>query len=376
MFISKPAFILDKQKCLGNIRKMAAKAEKYKLGFRPHFKTHQLAEIGEWFRDEGIDKITVSTVAMAKYFADHGWKDITIAFPLNIRELDLIEQLANEIELNVLIDSVEVVCVLRDRIETHLNYFIEIDAGYNRTGIDVNDKKKIDSILSKLAENNFVCFVGFLIHSGNTYQAISTDEILSIHQNTINQLNGLKKHYSKYYKELILSIGDTPSCSLADNFDNIDEIRPGNFVFYDWMQYKLGSCSFNKIAVAMVCPVVGKYPERNEIAIHGGAVHFSKESILNYQLSENSSRTINNNLHEQLSESLPVINFGQVVKFTENNWGAAIENCYLSSISQEHGIIKCTDEFMKQTKIGDLVSIIPIHSCLTMNLMKENYLVI
>ena len=361
MKINSPTYLIDKSKCLSNIQKMSIKAKANNLVFRPHFKTHQLAEIGEWYKNTGVDKITVSSIEMAKYFANHGWKDITIAFPLNILELDTIIQLANKIELNVLIDSVEVAEVLRDKIDIPLNYFIEIDTGDHRTGIELTNKKKIDTIISKTSENKNLSFSGFLTYPGNTYKATSKEQILSIHENSIKQLRELKNHYSKYFKHLIISIGDTPSCSLSNNFEGIDEIRPGNFVFYDWMQYKLGSCSIDEIAVAMVCPVVGKYPERNEIAIHGGAVHFSKEYILDYQL----------------SESLPVKNFGQVIKKVPTfKKVEPLNDCYLSSISQEHGIIKCPDEFLEQTKIGDLVSIIPIHSCLTMNLMKENYIFI
>ncbi|RUA31685.1 MAG: hypothetical protein DSY76_01195, partial [Bacteroidetes bacterium] len=53
-----------------------------------------------------------------------------------------------------------------------------------------------------------------------------------------------------------------------------------------------------------------------------------------------------------------------------------IPNCYLKSLSQEHGIVHCSKAFFEKTKVGDLVGIIPIHSCLTANLMKENNLII
>ncbi|HYQ56756.1 MAG TPA: hypothetical protein VEP89_05350, partial [Draconibacterium sp.] len=42
---------------------------------------------------------------------------------------------------------------------------------------------------------------------------------------------------------------------------------------------------------------------------------------------------------------------------------------YLSRLSQEHGIIKVTPVNFKQIKVGDLVEIIPVHSCLTANMM-------
>ena len=47
---------------------MARKAKDNGLIFRPHFKTHQSIEIGEWFRESGVNKITVSSLTMANYF--------------------------------------------------------------------------------------------------------------------------------------------------------------------------------------------------------------------------------------------------------------------------------------------------------------------
>jgi len=77
--LTKPTLLLDVDKCKANIKKMAEKAMLNNIVFRPHFKTHQSHEIGQWFRDEGVSKITVSSVEMASYFAQKSWKDITIA---------------------------------------------------------------------------------------------------------------------------------------------------------------------------------------------------------------------------------------------------------------------------------------------------------
>ena len=59
--ISKPTLLLDENKCRQNIERMAAKASHHGLSFRPHFKTHQSAGIGNWIRDQGVEKITVSS---------------------------------------------------------------------------------------------------------------------------------------------------------------------------------------------------------------------------------------------------------------------------------------------------------------------------
>jgi len=74
--IVKPTLLLDEQRAVQNIERMVEKAGKNGVLLRPHFKTHQSAEIGEWFRSRGVHAITVSSVDMAEYFIDHGWKDI------------------------------------------------------------------------------------------------------------------------------------------------------------------------------------------------------------------------------------------------------------------------------------------------------------
>ncbi|MFP4059012.1 MAG: hypothetical protein ACLFUC_00845 [Bacteroidales bacterium] len=65
MEITSPTLLIDEQKCRANIEKMALRAQKNKVLFRPHFKTHQSATIGNWYRDHGVTAITVSSVKMA-----------------------------------------------------------------------------------------------------------------------------------------------------------------------------------------------------------------------------------------------------------------------------------------------------------------------
>ena len=67
--VTKPTFVVDPVICRRNIARMADKARGAGLKFRPHFKTHQSAAIGAWFREEGVTAITVSSVSMARYFA-------------------------------------------------------------------------------------------------------------------------------------------------------------------------------------------------------------------------------------------------------------------------------------------------------------------
>src|SRR6056297_2517953 len=107
MVLTKPTLLIDPKKCKENISYMAQKASNKGLSFRPHFKTHQSAAIGQWFFDEGVRKITVSSVDMAKYFAAQNWNDILIAFPLNFNELEEINTLAEKIDLHLTLENEE-----------------------------------------------------------------------------------------------------------------------------------------------------------------------------------------------------------------------------------------------------------------------------
>ena len=317
--IIRPTLVVDKEICLNNIREMAKKAEDKKLQFRPHFKTHQSAKIGEWFKIFGVDAITVSSVRMAEYFAANGWNDITLAFPLNLLEIEQIKRLAANIKFNVLIENKEAAEMLANKINQPLGVYLKIDTGYNRSGILSTRTGLIDNVLQIISTIQKIIFKGFITHTGDTYHAKSTNEIFSRHFDALLKMKTLKKQYKKNFPSIEISMGDTPSCSICTNFSGVDEIRPGNFVFYDLMQQDLGVCSFDDIAVRLVCPVVSKHLSRNEIVIYGGAVHLSKDSIININGKKMYGRiVIQKNEKKELLNPLN----------------------YVSKLSQEHGTIK------------------------------------
>ena len=347
--LTQAALLLDKAKCLANIERMAAKAKNAGVLFRPHFKTHQSAEIGRWFRNYEVECITVSSVKMAVYFADNGWKDITIAFPANILEWSALNDLAAKINLNIVVESPETIVFLEKHLTSPVGTYIKTDTGYGRTGVNAENYDAMQALLNVLKPCRNLIFTGFLCHAGHTYTARSTTEIIQIMESSRQQLLALKTFLSRDFPLIQISYGDTPSCSLSDNFEGFDEIRPGNFVFYDDMQVRIGSCSRENIALAAACPVVAKHADRNEVVVHAGGVHFSKEAGIK------DGKAF----------------FGTVIQLDGYNWDVNKQMGSLSKLSQEHGIIKVVDGQFDKINIGDMLAVLPIHSCLTANLMKE-----
>jgi len=343
--ITAPTLLLDEAICRSNIKRMATKASRLGLRFRPHLKTPQSREIARWLRDFEVSAITVSSVKMAAYFANDGWNDITVAFPVNIREIEQINSLAEKIQLHLCVENEEGILALSHQLKHDVGIWIKVNIGNNRTGLSVEQADTIGYLLKLIDSAPQLRAKGFLGHAGHTYQARGQAEIAQAHLESLEVMQQLKQSFP----QMEISVGDTPTASAMDSFPGVEEIRPGNFFFYDLMQAQIGACSMQDIAVAVACPVVAKHDSRGEIVIYGGAVHFSKDYLI-------------------MEEDTPF--YGLVAKRTANGWQPLSPTAYVCRLSQEHGIIKADTAFLKATEIGSLLFVLPIHSCLTANLMK------
>ncbi|KEO72347.1 alanine racemase [Anditalea andensis] len=345
--VKNPTLILDEKICRQNLSNMAERAKKHGLKLVPHFKTHQSLLIGEWYKDYGVQEITVSSFKMAYYFKDKGFSNIHIAFPFNpllISDLNGIQDQSISIQLV----NEEVTKALATDLTKETGFFIEIDTGYGRTGVPIGKLEEIDAILREASFSHKLKFKGFYIHAGHSYYA-DLEGIHKIQKEIQEAFRILKAKYKSQYTELVCRSGDTPTCSIMDDFEYIDEIGPGNFVFYDITQAEIGSCSREDIAIILAAPVVDIKKGNNEILIHAGGVHLSKD-------------VLNLNGHK---------NFGEVVYLNELGWEHPTAPSYLKSISQEHGTIHASAQLMDSIKIGDIIGILPIHSCMTADCMKE-----
>jgi len=347
--ITKPTLIIDQNKCKRNIAFMTERAKRFNVTLRPHFKTHQSLEVGRWFKETEVTKITVSSLDMANYFAEE-WDDITVAFPINILEIDTINDLASRVTLNVLIESETSLEFLKKHLKHPVNFYIKINIGNNRAGLLHYDTESIDELLEISNNSDKLNFIGFLGHAGQTYKCRSKGDIISVHEEAKKKLVNLKNQYITNYPNIIASYGDTPSCSVAENFDGIDEIRPGNYVFYDMIQVQIESCNVNDIAVALECPIVGIHPKQSEVVVYGGGIHLSKD-----RMNDETFGTI----------------YGNVAKKTNKGWNELIANTYVRAISQEHGIVKVPESDLQNYKVGDTLLVLPVHSCMTADLMKK-----
>jgi D-serine deaminase-like pyridoxal phosphate-dependent protein len=348
--ILTPTLLLDETVCRRNIARMRDKAVAHGLLFRPHFKTHQSRRVASWFRDEGVTAITVSSVGMARYFADDGWADITIAFPVNLRQAQEISALAERVSLGVLLESPSVAQRLNGLLSVPVRVWIKVDTGYGRTGIPHADRDALLMTALAIESASRLNLAGILTHGGDTYQAADPRDVRRRFAASRLRLLSAAEALARRYPGFLVSVGDTPGCVASDDFSGIDEIRPGNFVFFDAMQLQRGICRSEDIGVALACPVVAVHPQRNEAVLYGGAVHLSREG---------------------LTDANGVQMFGLVAGLRNDGWDEPQPGATVVRLSQEHGIAHLPAEMLASVEEGDLLAVLPVHSCLTAECMNR-----
>ncbi|HEX9943790.1 MAG TPA: alanine racemase [Thermoanaerobaculia bacterium] len=330
-----PALLLDLDILERNLRRMSDKAATLGVALRPHVKTHKCLEVAGLQRTLGICGITVSTLYEARVFAEHGFEDLTWAFPVILTRLEEVRELADRVTLRLVVDSAEAVAALAG-LGRPFHVWLKVDCGYHRAGVDPGSPQAVE-LARRLADSPTLSFDGILTHSGHAYHGESREEIAAIAEQERAVMAGFAERLRGEGIEVpAVSVGSTPAMSVVARLDGVTEARPGNYCFYDFMQVTLGSCGVRDCAVTVLASVVSCRPGGGRSVVDAGALALSKDPGLDRP--------------ERPS-------MGEV--FTDYRAGVLDEEARLVSLSQEHGILSVP------RPVGSRVRVLPNHSCLT-----------
>ncbi len=113
-----------------------------------------------------------------------------------------------------------------------MGVYVKIDTGYHRSGIEVEKYDAIADLINIIRRAENLNFKGLLAHNGLTYLQSTPDAICKVHDESLTKLKRLKDSLKKKQvltlKSLLATHLQFPLCR---NFEDVDEIRPGNFVF-------------------------------------------------------------------------------------------------------------------------------------------------
>jgi len=343
--LKTPSLILVGEKVKRNAERIGAIAKRLGVRLRPHIKTHKCVEIAP-MQTAGFDgAVTVSTLEEARAFAREGFTDFTYAVPIEPGKFaDAIELVRSGVKLNLLTDDISIPAKLdtaATEASVRMGVFVEIDCGDHRSGVDPTTDAAID-IAHAIQDAKSLDLAGLLTHAGHSYGATSLEEIAEIaraERDTMVNIAGRVR--AAGIKVQTVSIGSTPTINHIDHLDGIDEVRPGNYIFYDAYQATLGSCDVTDCALSVLTAVVHRNYAQKKVIVDAGAIALSKDR---------------GPIHLDAQ-----CGFGRVLDLDGNDTGLRV-----AGMSQEHGTIPVADQnLLDRLPVGTRLRILINHSCLT-----------
>ena len=343
--LKTPSLILDVERVRRNAAQMAERIKSFGASLRPHVKTHKCVEVARLQTADHSGGITVSTLAEARAFAAHGFTDITYAVPVEPGKFDgAIELARSGVRLGLITDDASIPAQLNEqahRAGVEIDLYLKVDCGYHRCGVEPEAPESVE-IPRQIADASHLRFAGILTHAGHSYHARSHAELLVVARHERDVMNELATRLRASSIDVpVVSIGSTPTATHVDHLDGIDEVRVGNYIFFDAFQATLGSCDFDDCALTVLAAVIHRDRTRRRIVIDAGAIALSKD--------------------RGAVEFDPTCGYGRVQDVAGRDLGLRLE-----SLSQEHGAMTVKNEAIFDClHVGARVRVLANHSCLT-----------
>ena len=245
-----------------NIDRMQGFAAEHALDVRPHVKTHKCVEVGRLQVAAGAVGITAGNVGEAEVFAAAGFDDIFLAYPIWAAGTkgDRIRRLAQTTRLRVGADNVAAIDALADAMgdePDRLQIVVEIDCGARRSGAPPDAAGD----LALAARKRGLVPVGVYTYPG--HGCVGPDSREPAAQDQQAGLTAAVRSFTNVgVTAEVVSAGSTPTVAFSTG-SVITEIRPGEYVFCDLDNARLGACEEDQIALFVAATVVSDWvPEQ------------------------------------------------------------------------------------------------------------------
>ena len=348
-----PALILDRAVLRRNLKRMSDRLRHAGVVLRPHLKTVKSVQIGRMAVEGHDGRITVSTLAEARYFAAGGFKDILYGVGIVPAKLPAATEIRRQgVNLRVVTDNLLVARAIADaaRDGDTFSVFIEIDSGGARAGLPFPELPGLVEIARVLHAAPNVDLAGVMTHAGHSYHQNTPDGIAAVAEQERRAIVGAaEKLRAAGIPCPIVSGGSTPTATWSKDFTGITEMRPGVYVFNDLDQALIGSCKPDDLALSVLASVIGHYPHRNQMLVDAGALALSKDV--------------------SAQEFQPNVGYGTIADAPSKDM--AVIEC-----SQEHGFVSSADPMpYGNMPIGTRVRILPNHACITAAAYDKYYVI-
>lgn len=339
--IGTPAVLVDLDIAEKNISSLVEGLKKYKISYRPHIKTHKSIFLARLQQKMGACGITCAKLGEAEVFAEAGFDDILLAYPVigddKCRRLG--ELLLKGIRVRTVVNSIEGARGLSgmgQNIGRTVEVLLDVDGGMERGGVKPGEPAL--QLAEAIKALPGVRLVGIEYFDGSVYGAATMDEIAGhITKEKTEILDTACLLRERGFEIRILSGGSSFSAKQPQLLEGLTEARPGNCIFNDCTQLYKQMITEEDCALKVMATVISRVDPFHYI-IDAGTKTFSSDT------------------------SQEGKGYGYIIGHS----GAV-----LWKMNEEHGYVR----FAKpdEVKIGDRLMIIPNHSCQQANLFPRMY---
>lgn len=274
--LDTPEIVIDLDVVERNARRLQEALDERGVALRPHVKTHKSPELARIQVEAGARGITVGNLGEAEVFAEAGFDDIFIAYPIRAegqkagRLRALLER--DHLSLSVGFDSIDGVerlaAAVRDA-ESSLRVLLELDPGNRRTGAPPAETERLAAAALRLGLD----VAGVFTHGGHAYRPGGSEPAGADEVRTL--AGGADALRALGIERPVVSAGSTPT-QLTAAIAPVNEIRAGTYLLGDRQQWALGAVPGDGIAVAVAATVVSA-AVGGQVVIDAGAKTLTKD---------------------------------------------------------------------------------------------------
>lgn len=350
-----PALLLDVERLDANLQAMRTRLERAGVGLRPHAKTARCVEVTRRAGGGRVGPVTVATLTEARALVKAGWRDLTWAQGVAPDKLPEVIALQSQgASIGLLCDALPTALAIVQAARasgSDLRVWVEIDCGQGRAGLLPGDPHLLEIVRALQPSEGDdrpgnAAFAGLLTHAGHAYAQRGARACAEVAGQEAAALRRARDDLVAAGLPCpALSAGSTPTAVHGSDWGGVDELRPGNYAFFDLTQLWVGSCRVEDIACSVLATVIGHKRERGTLTLDAGSLALSPDS---------SALVLN-----------PAFGYGLVCDLD----GTPVDDLYVASLNQEHGLVRSATPGAApdwaRLPIGSKVRVLPAHACIT-----------
>jgi D-serine deaminase-like pyridoxal phosphate-dependent protein len=320
--------VIDEDRLAANIARAQSYLDGHGLAFRPHIKTHKIPSVARAQIAAGAVGINCQKVSEAEAFADAGFEDILITY--NILGPAKLERLA---ALNARIPRLAVIADSRATVAGYaaafaaarpLSVLVECDTGGGRVG--VQSPADAVALARDIAAAPGLSFGGLL-----TYPAVGgAARVEAFFTATMALLA------AEGIECPVRSNGGSPDFFSAHLVLSATEHRAGTYAYNDRSMVRAGHCTDADLAMHVLATVVSR-PTATRAVIDAGSKALTSD----------------------------------LLGFADHGGIEDLPGAKIVGLSEEHGTVDLSGCAGRLPEVGEMVRIVPNHTCVVSNLFDR-----